>query len=163
MPALRSRPRPDPSPPTQGESRLALESSSKLADLMAPAEGSDTSPSVGIVVHVPGRPASERMEIPASALRLLGTILAEMAKGNALTLTPIDAELTTKQAADILRVSRPFLCKLLDGGEIPHRKVGRHRRVNLADLMAYKQRIDEARSRTLDELALQAQELGMGY
>ncbi len=167
MPALTSSLRPDPCPPTEGESRFALESGRllgpSLADLLASGEDGHASATVRIVVHLPGRPASDPIEIPASALRLLGTILAEMARGNALTLTPIDAELTTRQAADLLHVSRPFLGKLLDGGEIPHREVGGHRRVKLADLMAYKKRIDDARSRSLDELALQAQELGLGY
>jgi len=94
---------------------------------------------------------------------LLGYILSAMAQGNAIALSPIHAELTTKQAADLLNVSRPFLCKLLDANEIPHRKVWRHRRVKFIDLMDYKKRTDEARSQTPDELVTQAQELGMGY
>jgi excisionase family DNA binding protein len=154
-------------PPTEAESRLALESSRRLvptlADLPVPDNGTGAAPTAELIVHVPGKPASDPLEIPASALRLFGVILTEMAQGNAVTLTPIHAELTTKQAADLLNVSRPFLCKLLDNGEIPHRKVGRHRRVKFADLMEYKKRTDDARSQALDELAAQAQELGMGY
>ena len=86
-----------------------------------------------------------------------------MAQGNVITLTPIHAELTTKQAADLLNVSRPFVCKLLDNGEIPHRKVGRHRRLRYVDLMDYKKKTDDARYQDLDELVKQAQELGLGY
>ncbi len=52
---------------------------------------------------------------------------------------------------------------LLDNGDIPHRKVGRHRRVRFVDVMEYKQRTGVARSQALDELAAQAQELDMGY
>ena len=167
MAALKVAARPYSRSPTEDESRMALESSRTLAptlaDLLVPNEGSDPTRTAELVVHLPGRPASQPMTIPASALRLLGTILTEMAQGNAITLTPIHAELTTKQAADLLNVSRPFLCKLIDNNEIPHRKVGRHRRVKFTDLMDYKRQTDEARSQTLDELVAQAQELGMGY
>ena len=151
--------RPCSSVPTEAESRLALESSRRLNLTLL----NDPAPMAELVVKNPTGPASEPMEIPASALRLLGVIMTEMAKGNAITLTSIQAELTSKQAADLLNVSRPYLCKLLDTGEIPHRKVGRHRRVKFSDLMDYKARNQEARSQALDELVVQAQELGMGY
>ncbi|MBD2655498.1 MULTISPECIES: helix-turn-helix domain-containing protein [Synechocystis] len=107
--------------------------------------------------------SEETVEIPASALHLLVDILAEMAQGNAVTLIPIHAELTTQESADILNVSRPFLIKLLDSGEIPCRMVGKHRRIRFQDLMDYKQKTDEARTQALDALAHQAQDLGMGY
>ncbi len=105
----------------------------------------------------------EEIELPRAAVQLLVHLLAQMAEGNAVTLTPIHAELTTQQTADLLGVSRPFLIKLLEERKIPHRKVGTHRRVLFADVMRYKEAIDARRHEVLDELAKQAQELDMGY
>ena len=105
----------------------------------------------------------EPFELPAGAVRLLMSVLEAMASGQGLTLIPQNAELTTVQAADILNVSRPYLIKLLDEEKIPHRKVGRHRRIRMEDVMNYKEAIDAERERVLDRLVIEAQELGMGY
>lgn len=106
---------------------------------------------------------TEDLILPGSAVNMLLEVLTEMSKGNAMTLMPIDAELSTQQAAEILNVSRPYLVNLLEQGEIAFRKVGTHRRVMAKDVFDYKQRVDSERLKALDELAIQAQECGMGY
>jgi excisionase family DNA binding protein len=77
--------------------------------------------------------------LPAPARRALIETLSQMSRGNAVAVTPIAAELTTQEAADLLGVSRPHLVKLVDRGDLPHRKIGTHRRVMAADLLAYRQ------------------------
>jgi excisionase family DNA binding protein len=106
---------------------------------------------------------NDEIELPESAVRLLVDILANMAEGNAVTLIPVHAELTTKQAADILGVSRPFLIRLLEDGVIPFRKVGTHRRVFFEDVQAYRKQVAEERESALQQLVEEAQSLDMGY
>ena len=88
-------------------------------------------------------------------------ILTEMGQGNAVAVSPIQAELTTNQAAELLNVSRPYLTKLLDDGVIPFRKVGTHHRVWLADVLAYKREAYTKRREALAELTALSQELGL--
>jgi len=106
---------------------------------------------------------SEDLILPGSALNLLLDILTKMSKGNATTLMPVHAELTTQEAAGLLNVSRPYLIELLEKGAIPFRKVGTHRRLTARDIFQYKDKIDVERHTALEELTAQAQELKMGY
>lgn len=105
----------------------------------------------------------EPIELPAGAVSLLMYILDAMAAGQGVTIIPERAELTTVQAANLLNVSRPFLIKLLESGELPFRKVGKHRRILIEDVVNYKGNIDRARESVLDQLVADAQEQGMGY
>jgi excisionase family DNA binding protein len=90
-------------------------------------------------------------------------ILEAMAAGRGIAIFPENAELTTVQAAELLNVSRPFLIKLLTEGKIPSRKVGKHRRILMEDVMNYKSRIDQEREVVLNELTALSQKSDMGY
>ena len=94
---------------------------------------------------------------------MLLNLLQDLAGGNTVTLVPHHAELTTQEAAELLKVSRPFLIGLLDAGKIPCRKVGKHRRIAAGDVIRYKRQEEAAREKVLAELAAEAQELNMGY
>lgn len=146
----------DPDLPSQEEVILARETSRKLAQSIEPEQIMSLT-----IQNQKGKEVA--MDLPASAVRLLLDILEQMANGNAVTLTPLYAELTTNQAADLLRVSRPFLIKLLDEEKIRYRKVGSHRRIMAKDVLAYKQEVYKRRTEALDELTAEAQELKWGY
>lgn len=146
-----------PIPTTEHDATLAQVSSRTLASYIQNQKAYRT------IRLVQDEKMGETVTIPEVAFRLLIDILAQMAQGNAVTLIPIHAELTTQEAADILNVSRPYLVDLLESEEIPYRKVGTRRRVRYQDLIDYKNRIDAVRRETLDELVAQAQELNMGY
>lgn len=103
------------------------------------------------------------LRLPKAVNDLLYHLLTEMAHGNAVTLFPIHAELTTQEAADYLNVSRPYLVRLLEEGKVKFHMVGTHRRVKFRDLDAFRKSTEEERQRVMDELAAQAQDLGMGY
>jgi excisionase family DNA binding protein len=105
----------------------------------------------------------EPLSIPVPALRMLVEILSQMAQGNAVSIVPYHAELTTQEAADFLNVSRPFLVRLLETGQIPFRKVGTHRRVGFSELLKYRERTMTETRQAAAELTALSQELGLGY
>ena len=108
-----------------------------------------------------GATPTEPVEIPTLAVRLLMEILDQMAHGHGVALTPLHAELTPRQAADLLQVSRTHLVQLLDAGRIPCRKVGAHRRVRAVDVVDYRRETESRRRAALDELTARDQELGL--
>lgn len=114
-------------------------------------------------VQAEGKGSPVSITIPREAFDVFLDVLGQMALGNAVTIVPIQAELTTQQAADLLNVSRPFLIQLLESGKLPFRKVGTHRRIRAEDLLAYKRSDDSRRQALLDELTAEAEKLGLGY
>lgn len=120
-------------------------------------------PDQPLTVRVMDEDLAEPIALPAGAVTLLLQILELMASGRRVQILPQDAQVTTVEAAEMLHVSRPYLIKLLDERKIPHHKVGRHRRINVEDVLAYKARIDNERRQVLDELTAIAQSEQMGY
>lgn len=138
--------------PSAKEAEVAERSSRALERLLAPMVH-------GLVVDVGG----ETLVLPKAVVSLLHKVLAEMAAGNAVSIVPVHAELTTQEAANFLNVSRPYLIQLLESNVISFSKVGTHRRVKLQDLQAYKARLDTAREVVLAQLVAEGQALKQGY
>lgn len=139
--------------PGEPEVRMADESSRLLAATI----GRGDRP------HLWVTDGEQEIAVPESAMRLLAVILEQMAEGRAVSVLPVDVELTSQQAAKLLNVSRPFLVSLLEKGEIAYRMVGTHRRVPLVEVLKYRERSLIRRTQALDQLAEDAQEMEMGY
>lgn len=105
----------------------------------------------------------EDLILPGHVFQILLYTLSEMAKGNAISLVPHNQEIGTQEAANLLNVSRPHLVSLLEDGQIPFRKVGSHRRILLEDMLTYREKQYDLRSKTLDELGELSQKNDMGY
>lgn len=107
-------------------------------------------------------PTGESITIPESVIFVLERVAEVLARGDAVTVVPVGKELTTQQAADLLNVSRQYLVRLLDSGVLPHTKTGKHRRLRIEDVLAYRNERDQERRAKLDELTQLSEELG-GY
>ena len=100
--------------------------------------------------------------LPESVFYVLERVAEVMAKGDSITVVPVGREVTTQQAADLLNVSRQYLVRLLDEQRIPFRKTGKHRRLRIEEVLAFKEKRDKDRRAGLRELSKMTQEFG-GY
>ena len=141
--------------PSDRDADLAAQAGEKLRKLTERGDGSEP------VLMSFGVGTAEPFPIPPSAVQLLMEILNHMARGNGVALTAVGTELTTRQAAGLLQVSRTHLVQLLEDGRIPHRKVGAHRRVRARDLLDYRRETESRRREALDELTTIDQKLGL--
>jgi len=103
------------------------------------------------------------IEVPPAALKLIGQLLGAISEGRPVALMPAKQELTTVEAAAFLNVSRPFVIKEIEAGQLPHRMVGTHRRVAFEDLLAYATKMRQKQAAALDRMAENARELGLDY
>jgi excisionase family DNA binding protein len=103
----------------------------------------------------------EKVVIPLRALKLLAKILKATSEGKPISIIPHATEMTTQAAAELLGCSRPHLVKLLEAGEIPFTKIGKHRRVKFEDVVNYKERKRAEREELLKEIMQGDEELGL--
>lgn len=143
--------------PNAEEMALAKLSSQELAAVIE-SQGESQLLSV-----IDSRGQTHEVTLPVSALKLMVEVLTQLGQGNSVNITPIQAELTTQEAADLLNMSRPTLIKLLDSGALPFSRTGNRRKVPFAAVLEYKQNLQEQRLSALVELSALDQELGLGY
>lgn len=105
-------------------------------------------------------PDTAPIELPEPLFRALRDAAHILRQGSAVMISPLQRRLSTTEAGDLLGVSRQYLTRLIDKGEIPCDRTGRHRRLKLSDVLDYKRRRDEARSAFLDDLTAESAEAG---
>ena len=141
MSATNRRP---PQIPSDEESAQAREAARHLARLLPEGERP-----LRLVTESDGR---EMISIPPGAVRLFLDALTQLGQGQAVTIAPEKAELTTQEVADYLNVSCPYVAKLIESGKLPARMVGRRRHVSFANLIKFDEEDRKARRTALDEL-----------
>lgn len=127
-----------------------------LDDLVAMLSRLDAEPTTTL-----SGPNGEHLVLPPEVFEVLRGVVEALASGQAVTVAPVHQRLTTQEAADLLGVSRPTLVKLLEAGEIPFEQPGRHRRVRLVDVLAYRERTSRERRAALDRMVDIADEADM--
>ena len=141
------------SKPSREEQKIAMESYDALASVL---EGlKSENPEIEI------EETQEKIKIPLSALKLLAKILKATSQGNPISVVPLATEMTTQAAAEFLGCSRPHLVKLLEEGEIPYSKIGKHRRVKYEDVDSYKKKMKARQKSHIIEIMRADEEAGM--
>ncbi len=139
--------------PTKEEQRIAKES---YLALSATLESLQTvNPEIEI------EETKEKIKIPLKALKLLATILKATSQGKPISIVPIATEMTTQAASELLGCSRPHLISLLETGEIPFIKVGKHRRIKYEDVAQYKAQMYSKQRKRIIEMMKMDEDLGL--
>ncbi len=112
----------------------------------------------GPTYFLSGSAPGDRVELPEELYRVLRQVVDALRSGLAVTVAPQTQTLTTQQAADLLGVSRPTVIRLLDDGEIPFERVNTHRRIELRELLAYRERRRAAQYAALAATAIDEDE-----
>jgi excisionase family DNA binding protein len=139
--------------PTKEEQKIAMESYTSLAAALE--ELHSENPEIEI------EETEDKIKIPLKALRLLAQILKVTSQGKPISIVPIATEMTTQAAAELLGCSRPHFVKLLEIGEIPFVKVGKHRRVKYEDVIEYKKKVKKEQEERIIQMMKSDEESGL--
>jgi len=139
--------------PTKADQQTAMESYSTLAAMLGELHSEEQ--------EIEIEETSEKIKIPLMALKLLAQILKATSQGKPISIVPVATEMTTQAAAELMGCSRPHLVKLLEIGEIPFTKVGKHRRVKYEDMVEYRKKIKVKQKELLIKIMKSDQESGL--
>ncbi len=103
----------------------------------------------------------EECEIAGEVAQGVIALLDVVAQGEIVDVSALPAELGTGEAADILGVSRPTVVSLIDKGELGASRIGSHRRLKTAEVLAFRENARRDRSAALDEVVALSDELGL--
>lgn len=142
-----------PESPTVEEQQTAYESYEILTKAL------ETPQSITPEIEI--EETKQRVKLPMHVFKLLIKILEETSKGQSISILPLENDVTTQSAADILGCSRPHLIKLLERGEIPFKKIGKHRRIKAKDLIEYKSAMKKRQRALLIEMMREDEESGL--
>ncbi len=141
--------------PTHDERKIAQEGFQKLIEILDAINHPENIPEISIME------TGEPIKIPFKVLKMLADILKNFRDGNAVSIVPVGTTFTTQKAAEFLNCSRPYVTKLIDEGKLKANMVGRHRRIQLNDLMEFKKKMINERKAALAELMKDSEDLGL--
>ena len=139
--------------PSKQEQKVAVESYPALFSVLKDIHSEETE------IEVDN--SKERIKIPLRAMEFLKDILKAMSEGQPISIVPIATDVTTQKAADILGCSRPYLVKLLEDRKIDFVKVGKHRRIKLQDVLAYKQEMKQKQKKDIIDIMNFDEQIGL--
>ena len=160
MTPTEERTRSEISPPVLNETEAAVAKAAQRC-IMAALDHS-RAPAIALIDES-SSPTEPAIKLPPQALRLIAQVLGAMAERRPITIVPTKHEFTTVEAAHHLNVSRPFVIKEIEAGKLKHRMVGTHRRIAYEDLVEYKRSMQGRQEKALQQLADNAQDIGLGY
>ncbi|HZZ66334.1 MAG TPA: helix-turn-helix domain-containing protein [Candidatus Baltobacteraceae bacterium] len=105
-------------------------------------------------------PDDRPLDLPTSLYAVLRDAVGILLRGQAVMISSLDRRLSTTEAGDLLGVSRQYLTRLIDDGQLACEFTGRHRRVRLRDLLDFRDRRDAARMEALNAMTAGAAAAG---
>jgi excisionase family DNA binding protein len=114
-----------------------------------------------LMLHLPD---GTSIPLPRALVEVLRASADELADGHAVTVLPSEVALSPAEVAKLLGLSRPFVVRLLDQGDIPSQRLprSRHRRVLLSDVLAFQARRERRRAGR-QRIAAAVEEAGLPY
>jgi excisionase family DNA binding protein len=137
------------------DQELAMQSFDDLHLLLQQIDAKQTETEIEI-----GR-SKKKVTLPLSALKALRDVLHAMSLGQTITISTETTEIGTQKAAQLLGCSRPHFVKLLEAQEMPYRKVGKHRRVKLDDVLKYKANLKKEQKQHIIDMMNADEEAGL--